>query len=264
MIDAETRALAERVLEACRARGWKVATAESCTGGLVAGALTEIAGSSDVVDRGFVTYSNAAKMAMLGVPEATLAAHGAVSKPTAEAMARGALARAGVDLTVSITGVAGPGGGSAEKPVGLVHFAAAAKDGRLIHREKRYGDLGRSEIRRLSVIEALAMLLELSCLAIELLAQHRTDDVGIVVGPRHDRAGVDLVPAFRVRQQAEIGFVARQHCDHRGRLQVVREVGRVAVGLEQAYQPLGGAERRHDLRELQVAVGDVQQQHAVR
>ena len=162
MIDAQTRALAERVLAACRARKWTLATAESCTGGLVAAALTEIAGSSDVVDRGFVTYSNAAKMALLGVPEAVLAAHGAVSKQTAEAMARGALARSGVDLTVSITGVAGPGGGSAEKPVGLVHFAAAAKDGRLIQREKRYGDVGRSEIRRLSVIEALTMLLELA------------------------------------------------------------------------------------------------------
>jgi nicotinamide-nucleotide amidase len=162
VIDAQTRALAERVLAACRARHWTVATAESCTGGLVAGALTEIAGSSDVVDRGFVTYSNAAKMSLLGVPEAVLAAHGAVSKQTAEAMAQGALARSGVDLTVSITGVAGPGGGSAEKPVGLVHFAAAASDGRLLQREKRYGDVGRSEVRRLSVIEALTMLLELA------------------------------------------------------------------------------------------------------
>ena len=161
MIDAETRDLSVRVLEACRARKWTLATAESCTGGLVAGALTEIAGSSDVVDRGFVTYSNAAKMAMLGVPEATLVAHGAVSRQTAEAMAKGALERAGVDLTVSITGVAGPGGGSAEKPVGLVHFAAATRE-RVIHREKRYGDIGRSEIRRLSVIEALGMLLELA------------------------------------------------------------------------------------------------------
>ena len=162
MIDAETRALAERVLAACRGRGWTLATAESCTGGLVAGALTEIAGSSDVVDRGFVTYSNDAKMEMLGVPEATLAKFGAVSRQTAEAMAKGALERAGVDLTVSITGIAGPGGGSAEKPVGLVHFAAAAKSGRLTHREKRYGDLSRSEIRRLSVVEALSMLLELA------------------------------------------------------------------------------------------------------
>ena len=161
MIDAETRALAVRVLVACRARGWKVATAESCTGGLVAGALTEIAGSSDVVDRGFVTYSNAAKMAMLGVPETTLNMFGAVSRQTAEAMAQGALERAGVDLTVAITGVAGPGGGSAEKPVGLVHFAAASH-GRLIHREKRYGDIGRSEVRQVSVLEALDMLLELT------------------------------------------------------------------------------------------------------
>jgi nicotinamide-nucleotide amidase len=162
MIDAEMRALAARVLDACRARKWTVATAESCTGGLVAGALTEIAGSSDVLDRGFITYSNAAKTAVLGVPNATLAAHGAVSLQTAEAMALGALGRGNVDLTVAITGIAGPGGGSAEKPVGLVHFAAAAKDGALIHREKRYGDIGRSQVRRLSVIEALNMLLELT------------------------------------------------------------------------------------------------------
>ena len=162
MIDAEIRALAVRVLDACRARKWTVATAESCTGGLVAGALTEIAGSSDVVDRGFVTYSNAAKMAMLGVPEATLRQHGAVSRQTALAMASGGLARADVDLTVSITGIAGPGGGSAEKPIGLVHFAVATKDGGLIHREKRYGDVGRGEVRRLSAIEALRMLLALA------------------------------------------------------------------------------------------------------
>jgi nicotinamide-nucleotide amidase len=149
---------AARVLERCRARGLTVATAESCTGGLVAGALTEIAGSSDVVDRGFVTYSDAAKQAMLGVPAAILDRHGAVSRETAEAMARGALAHAPVDLAVAITGIAGPGGGSAEKPIGLVHFAAAARDGRLIHREKRFGDIGRSEVRRLSVAEALAML----------------------------------------------------------------------------------------------------------
>jgi nicotinamide-nucleotide amidase len=149
---------AARVLERCRARGLTVATAESCTGGLVAGALTEIAGSSDVVDRGFVTYSDAAKQAMLGVPAAILDRHGAVSRETAEAMARGALAHAPVDLAVAITGIAGPGGGSAEKPIGLVHFAAAARDGRLIHREKRFGDIGRSEVRGLSVAEALAML----------------------------------------------------------------------------------------------------------
>ena len=162
MIDAETRALATQVLDTYRARRWKLATAESCTGGLVAGALTEIAGSSDVVDRGFVTYSNEAKAEMLGVPEATLMEYGAVSRPTAEAMAKGTITRSSVDATVAITGIAGPGGGSADKPVGLVHFAAAARDGRLVHREKRYGDIGRSEIRRLSVIEALNMLLELA------------------------------------------------------------------------------------------------------
>lgn len=154
--------LARRLLDACRARGRKVATAESCTGGLVAGALTDIAGSSDVLDRGFVTYSNAAKTEMLGVDAAMLARHGAVSRETAEAMARGALARSGADLVVAITGIAGPGGGSADKPVGLVHFAAAARGGTIIHREKRLGDIGRREVRLASVVEALEMLLELA------------------------------------------------------------------------------------------------------
>lgn len=162
MIDAELQALAARVLDACRARGLKVATAESCTGGLVAGALTEIAGSSDVVDRGFVTYSNAAKERMLGVPHDTLIAYGAVSRPTAEAMAKGAFIQSDADLAVAITGIAGPGGGTAEKPVGLVHLAAATRDGRLIHREMRYGDIGRSVVRAKSVAEALRMLLELA------------------------------------------------------------------------------------------------------
>ncbi|MCZ7656936.1 MAG: CinA family protein [Xanthobacteraceae bacterium] len=162
MIDDELRARAARVIEACRARGLTVATAESCTGGLVAAALTEIAGSSRVVDRGFVTYSNAAKQRMLGVPEATLAAHGAVSRETALAMAEGALARSEADLTVAVTGIAGPGGGSAAKPVGLVEFAAATRDGRLIRHDRRYGDLGRGEIRARSVAEALDMLLALA------------------------------------------------------------------------------------------------------
>jgi nicotinamide-nucleotide amidase len=149
---------AVRVLDACRRRGLSVATAESCTGGLVSGALTEIAGSSDVVERGFVTYSNAAKEAMLGVPAAVLERHGAVSRETAEAMAAGALGNSRADLAVAVTGIAGPGGGSAEKPVGLVHFAAAARDGRRIHREKRFGDIGRRTVRARSVAEALAML----------------------------------------------------------------------------------------------------------
>jgi nicotinamide-nucleotide amidase len=153
---------AERVLASCRARGLTIATAESCTGGLVAAALTAIAGSSDVVERGFVTYSNAAKETMLGVPAATLARHGAVSGATAEAMAQGALARSPADLAVAVTGIAGPGGGSADKPVGLVHFAVAARDGRRIEREKRFGDIGRSEVRRLSVAEALALLEQLA------------------------------------------------------------------------------------------------------
>jgi nicotinamide-nucleotide amidase len=128
----------------------------------VAGALTDIPGSSDVIDRGFVTYSNDAKRAMLGVKATTLATFGAVSKETAQAMAVGALERAGVDLAVSITGIAGPGGATPGKPVGLVHLAVAARDGRLVHRECRFGALGRSTVRQRSVIEALRMLMELA------------------------------------------------------------------------------------------------------
>ncbi|HLK81493.1 MAG TPA: CinA family protein [Xanthobacteraceae bacterium] len=158
MIDDTIRDAAARVLDACRSGGLKVAAAESCTGGLVAGALTEIAGSSDVFDRGFVTYSNAAKQEMLGVAAAILERHGAVSRETAEAMARGALAASNADLAIAITGIAGPGGGSAAKPVGLVHFAAAARDGQRVHREKRYADIGRSAVRKKAVAEALAML----------------------------------------------------------------------------------------------------------
>jgi nicotinamide-nucleotide amidase len=158
MIRHDLARAAARVLDLCRVRGLTVATAESCTGGLVAAALTEIAGSSDVVDRGFVTYSNAAKQDMLGVPVGILERHGAVSRETAEAMAKGALAHAPADLAVAITGIAGPGGGTTEKPVGLVHFAAAARDGRLIHRERRFGDVGRAEVRLRAVAEALAML----------------------------------------------------------------------------------------------------------
>jgi nicotinamide-nucleotide amidase len=162
MTDQELRAAAMDVLDRCRARGLKIATAESCTGGLVAAWLTEIPGSSDVVDRGFVTYSNDAKRTMLEVTSEILEKHGAVSRATVEAMARGALAQSGADLAVAITGVAGPGGGSIDKPVGLVHFAAATRAGRLMHREQRYGDIGRSEVRRLSVLQALDLLAELA------------------------------------------------------------------------------------------------------
>lgn len=158
----ELHAAAKAVLDACRARGLKVATAESCTGGLVTGALTDIAGSSDVLDRGFVTYSNEAKQQMLGVPADILRDHGAVSRQTAEAMARGALGRANADLVIAITGIAGPDGGNTDKPVGLVHFAAAARDGALTHAEKRYGDIGRAEVRYKSVLQALAMLKEIA------------------------------------------------------------------------------------------------------
>ena len=151
-----------RVLDLCRARGLTVATAESCTGGLVAGALTEIAGSSDVVDRGLVTYSNTAKQQMLGVSPQTLEAHGAVSAQTAREMVTGLLRVAGTALGVSVTGIAGPGGGSATKPVGLVHFAAARAGGRLIERREVFAGQDRAGVRRLSVLTALAMLAELA------------------------------------------------------------------------------------------------------
>jgi len=149
---------AEAVLDDFRRRGLKLAAAESCTGGLVTALLTEIAGSSDVVERGFVTYSNAAKHELLGVPEAMLAEHGAVSEPVARAMAEGALAHSGADVAVAVTGVAGPGGGTAAKPVGLVHLAAARRGAAVLHRECRFGDIGRSEVRLASVREALQLI----------------------------------------------------------------------------------------------------------
>jgi nicotinamide-nucleotide amidase len=157
VFDPDTLALAEAVLTACRARRWRVATAESCTGGLVAAALTEVAGSSDVVERGFVTYSNAAKSELLGVPAETIAAHGAVSAETAAAMAQGAVARAGVDLAVSVTGLAGPRGGTPEKPVGLVYLGIATRDGAAkVERRLLPGD--RAAVRQAAVVEALKLL----------------------------------------------------------------------------------------------------------
>jgi nicotinamide-nucleotide amidase len=161
MFDHELREAAEHVLVACRKRGLKLVTAESCTGGLVAAALTAIAGSSDVVERAFVTYANEAKREMLGVPWDALLGHGAVSEPVARAMASGALARSHADLAVSVTGVAGPGGGSAEKPVGLVHFAAVrAGHEPIAERHVFPGD--RDSIRRVSVVTALSMLASLA------------------------------------------------------------------------------------------------------
>lgn len=158
MSDDRIGALAEAVLRHCREKKLMIATAESCTGGLIAGALTEIAGSSDVVDRGFVTYSNRAKTEMLGVPAGLIASHGAVSAEVAHAMATGVLAHAPVDLAVSVTGVAGPGGGSAEKPVGLVHLAVARR-GKTVQSEHHVFPGDRAGIRRATVERALAMLL---------------------------------------------------------------------------------------------------------
>jgi nicotinamide-nucleotide amidase len=153
--------LAERaaaLLKRYEAAGLRIATAESCTGGLVAALLTEIPGSSAVVERGFVTYSNAAKAEMLGVPPDLIAQHGAVSEEVARAMVEGALARSDADVAVAVTGIAGPGGATAAKPVGLVHFAVAARAGETAAFERRYGDLGRSAIRERAVGDALSLL----------------------------------------------------------------------------------------------------------
>jgi nicotinamide-nucleotide amidase len=149
---------AEALLARARAAGARVVTAESCTGGLLAGAITEVPGSSDIFDRGFVTYSNAAKVEMLGVAEATLAAHGAVSEEVAREMAEGALARSGATLAVSVTGIAGPGG-SEFKPEGRVCFGLAAVDGTVRTETCDFGASGRAEVRRRAVEHALALLL---------------------------------------------------------------------------------------------------------
>jgi nicotinamide-nucleotide amidase len=150
---------AARVLDAIRARRLRLATAESCTGGLIAALLTEIPGSSDVLERGFVTYSNQAKQENLGVPAALLEAHGAISEAVARAMAEGALRHSHADIAVSVTGFAGPGGGSEAKPVGLVHLAVARAGGTTLHQECRFGNIGRDQIRSKSVEVALALLL---------------------------------------------------------------------------------------------------------
>ncbi|MBY5740092.1 CinA family protein [Rhizobium leguminosarum] len=149
---------AKAIIRDFKAAGLMVSTAESCTGGLIAGALTEISGSSAVVDRGFVTYTNSAKIEMLGVQAETLLRFGAVSEETARQMVHGALFRSRADIAVAVTGIAGPGGGSAEKPVGLVHLAAKSRAGTLIHRKMLYGDIGRSEVRLATIRTALEMV----------------------------------------------------------------------------------------------------------
>ncbi|NKB83674.1 CinA family protein [Brucella grignonensis] len=148
------------VLSACRKHGIMITTAESCTGGLIAAALTDIAGSSDVVDRGFVTYSNEAKNEMISVPMELINQVGAVSKEVAIAMAEGALAHSRAGISIAVTGIAGPGGGSAEKPIGLVHIASARKGFATLHKECRFGEKSREDIRHETVLAALALVLE--------------------------------------------------------------------------------------------------------
>ncbi|MBB3591338.1 nicotinamide-nucleotide amidase [Rhizobium sp. BK529] len=162
LFPADITATAESIIRDFTAAGLMVSTAESCTGGLIAGALTEISGSSAVVDCGFVTYTNTAKMQMLGVQEETLARFGAVSEETARQMVHGALFRSRADLAVAVTGIAGPGGGSTDKPVGLVHLAAKSRSGKLVHSKMHYGDIGRTEVRLATIRTALQMLIRIA------------------------------------------------------------------------------------------------------
>jgi nicotinamide-nucleotide amidase len=158
MLSEPILAAAGALLDVLKARGLMLATAESCTGGLIAAALTAVPGSSAAFERGFVTYSNDAKMELIGVPATLIAAHGAVSAEVARAMAEGALGASRADLAVSVTGVAGPDGGSAEKPVGLVHIGAARRGAATLHEEHRFGDIGRGSVREASVAAALALV----------------------------------------------------------------------------------------------------------
>ncbi|MEK9968128.1 MAG: CinA family protein [Ferrovibrio sp.] len=156
--------LAETLLQRCRDAKAMLATAESCTGGLIAATLTEIAGSSDVFERGYVTYSNDAKIYAIGVPAEIISGHGAVSEPVARAMAEGALRKSKADIAIACTGIAGPGGGTPTKPVGLVHIAVAGAGQETMHLRMTYGDIGRGAVRRATVEDALN-------LASEMLAQ---------------------------------------------------------------------------------------------
>jgi nicotinamide-nucleotide amidase len=161
MFSPAQKKLAETILAKARAANLRLVTAESCTGGLIAACLTEISGSSDVLERGFVTYSNRAKTEMLGVPAALIEQKGAVSEEVARAMAAGALFHSTAQLAIAVTGIAGPGGGTTEKPVGLVHIAAARADNKLLHEAHHFGDIGRDKIRLKSVEAALKLLQKL-------------------------------------------------------------------------------------------------------
>lgn len=149
---------ARGVLDRAKQRGLKIVTAESCTGGLIAASLTAIPGASLVMERGFITYSNEAKSELLGVPAELISRRGAVSEEVALAMVDGALKHSLADIAVAVTGVAGPDGGSAEKPVGLVHIAAARRGGARLHEEKRFGDIGRTHVQAETVVAALSMV----------------------------------------------------------------------------------------------------------
>lgn len=157
--DRELQDLARAVVNAADAAGLMVVTAESCTGGMVAAALTDVPGSSSAVFGGFVTYANEAKTAMLGVPAELIATNGAVSAPVARAMAEGAIANSQAGVAVSITGIAGPGGGSEAKPVGLVHFATAVRGGETVHAVEKFGDLGRHDVRLAAAKRSLKLVL---------------------------------------------------------------------------------------------------------
>jgi nicotinamide-nucleotide amidase len=161
VISNEVSEAASEILSLCGGRGFKLVTAESCTGGLIAAALTSSPGSSNVLDRGYVTYSNVAKSADLGVPATLIDQKGAVSEEVARVMATGAIEKANVDVAIAVTGIAGPTGGTPQKPVGLVHIAVAHRGGKTLHRECRYGPIGRGEVRRLSALAALALMKDL-------------------------------------------------------------------------------------------------------
>jgi nicotinamide-nucleotide amidase len=165
MFSTALRNQAKAINHTLAARGQMIVTAESCTGGLIAGALTDVPGSSEAVFGGFVTYDNRAKIGMVGVPPQLIEEHGAVSEPVARAMAEGARHTAGVDIAIAVTGIAGPGGGTEDKPVGLVCFACATADGTAL-RTRHFGDAGRQEVREMTVEAALDLVLE--CLGVEV------------------------------------------------------------------------------------------------